>query len=97
MKEYIKRITYSEILKFNGGSRYKTDKFVQYYEASDKLIQVNSMTPEDTEYVVNYLTKDDLKYRSVDFEPPIGKREWIAWILLSISIAANVLIALFAK
>lgn len=96
MDEILKEVKYSEILKINGNSRWKTDKVIEYYEAKEKLIPVFSKTPNDQNYVVNFLTSKDLEYRAIDFEPPIGKREWIAWGLLLVSILANVFTAIFS-
>lgn len=94
MKKYLKETTYSEILKLNGNSRWKADKIVEYYEPKKKLISVGGKTPNDQDFVVNFLTTEDLKYKAIDFEPPIGIREWVAWGLLALSILCNLLIGL---
>ena len=89
-------ISYNEIKKMNGGSRWKTDKIIDYYEAKGSLEKVNSM-PDNKDYILYYIKIEDLKYKSIDFEPPIGLREWIAWGLLLASIIANVIIAIISN
>lgn len=98
MSDYINYITYSQIKKLNRDNRWKTDKVVEYYLDRKKLIEVTtkSSTPGEFLYEPVRLTQADLKYRSIDFEPPIGIREWIAWGLLLVSIIANIIIAVVA-
>lgn len=95
MKKHLKETTYNDILRLNGNSRFKTDRVIEYYLPKNKLMEVNGIDPSNQRYVVNFLVEADLKYRSVDFEPPIGTREWIAWGLLLISILSNVIVAVF--
>lgn len=98
MSEYINYITYSQIKFFNNGSRWKTDKVLEYYLEKKKIYEVTSKGTPAGEIVYQpvHLKKEDFVYKSVDFEPPIGLREWIAWGLLLVSIIANVLTAIFS-
>lgn len=93
MKEYLKETSYDQILALNSGNRFKADRVVDYYLLRDNLLKVNSMSPSNQKFVVNFLYLDDLKYRAVDFEPPIGKREWVAWGLLALSIISSLIVA----
>jgi len=97
MKNYIKEITYNEILAINGGSRFKADKVVEYYTQRNNLVGYLGMDPTNTRYAVNWLEKEDLKYKAIHFEPPIGQREWIAWGFLALSIISNLILALISK
>lgn len=94
--EYLKEISYKEILKINRESRFKADKIVEYYTERDNLIHVLDKTLPEGKFLVNSLTASDLKYKSIHFEPPIGRREWIAWGLLLVSIVVNLCTAIYS-
>lgn len=96
MSDYINYITYSQIKELNRDNRWKTDKVVEYYLDKKKLFDVTtkSSNPGETVFQSIGLTQSDLKYRSIDFEPPIGIREWIAWGLLLVSIITNLITAI---
>ncbi|OOG76459.1 hypothetical protein [Algoriphagus sp. A40] len=98
MSDHINYITYTQIKTLNKGNRWKTDKVVEYYIDRKKLFDVTTKSSTSGELVFqpNGLTQADFKYRSIDFEPPIGLREWIAWGLLLVSIIANIIIAVVA-
>ena len=70
----------------------------EYYLQKNRMMEVTTKDslPGSIVYHPIRLRQQDFIYKSEDFEPPIGKREWIAWILLLVSIVANVVTALFA-